>query len=77
MRFLERRPFVLRLLHPVLAEVPLALCEERLDRRRRLRLAHRDQCHLAGIAPGDRAGLGDAGANLGKRSVCHFHRAAL
>ena len=77
MRFAQAGPFALRFLHAVFAEMPLAFAQQRLDRVRRMHLAHRDQRHVFGLAPRDLARLGDIRANLAQRSVCLFHRAAL
>ena len=47
----QRRPFRLRLLHAVLAEVALAGGDQRLDRLGRVGLADGDQPDVGGIAP--------------------------
>ena len=54
----------LRLLHPILAEVALALVDQRLDRLGGLGLGDGDQGDLVRLAPGERGGLGDAGLDL-------------
>jgi hypothetical protein len=63
LRRFESRIFVLRLLDPVLAEDELPLTQRRRDGLRRMGLRHRHQRDRRRIAPGRRAGRGDAGAN--------------
>jgi hypothetical protein len=75
--FAQARPFVLRLLHPVLAEDALALVEQREDALGGMRLADRDQRHLLGFAPRDGAGLGDAVLNFCERGAWRLHDGAL
>ena len=53
------RPFRLRLLHPVLAEIALAGGDQRRDRFRRLGFGDRDQGDVIGLAAGQRRRLAD------------------
>ena len=55
----QRRPFGERFLDPVLAEVPLAGVDQRIDLLGRAALADRDQLDLGGIALGEQGGAGD------------------
>ncbi len=60
----QRGPLGLRFLHPILAEVALALGDQRLDRFGRLGLGDRDQGHRVRLAPGQRRRLGDPRPHL-------------
>ena len=77
MFFAQSGPFLLRFLNPVLTEMALSFDQQRLDGSGGMALAHRDQRHFAGIAPGAfAAGLNGVKDRL-KRSVCLFHGTAL
>jgi hypothetical protein len=75
--FAQGGPLALRLLHAVLAEMPLTFAQERLDHFGRMRLADRDQRYLARFAPRDLACLRDVSAHLLQRGLCLFHGEAL
>ena len=61
---LQRGPFRLRLLHPILAELALARGDQRRDRLGRLGLGDRDQRHGVRLAAGKRRRLADPGLDL-------------
>ena len=59
-RLLQRRPFVRRLLHPVLAEEALARRQRRTDAPGAEGLRHGDEAHLRRVAARVAGGGGDA-----------------
>src|SRR5690606_33841590 len=71
----QHGPFALRFLHPVLAERALPGLDQRRDGLRSMGLADGDQRHLAPLAPGDAAGVGDTVLDSGEAGSCAFHRA--
>ena len=66
--FAQGGPLGLNLLHPVLAEYPLALDDQRMDRLDRLGLADRDKGDVACLAPGELRRSGDPRVDLGERA---------
>ena len=74
---LERGPFALRLLDPVLAEMALALRDQRDNRVGPLRLAHRHQRDLVCRPLRAPARRRDLRLHLFERGRCLFHDGAL
>ena len=68
----QRRPFAHRLLHPVLAEDPLAAGDHRPDRRGVEGLRDGDQAHRAGRPSGHRFRRGDAAADFAECFCLHL-----
>lgn len=55
----QRRPFPKRLLHPILAEIPLARVDQGLNLVGRASLADDNELDFRGITPGKRGGTRD------------------
>ena len=69
MHLTQRGPFFRRLLHPVFAKHALACLDQRGDVCGGVGLADGDQSDVAGLAPGEAGGGGDAGLDLGEAPI--------